>query len=61
VPCCFSYSQVPLPRRIIATAYITSSSCSLPAVVLVTKKNRLVCADPQAAWVQAHLKDFQKN
>ena len=26
---------------------------------LVTKKKKELCADPQAPWVQAHLKHFQ--
>ncbi|NXX98328.1 CCL3 protein, partial [Centropus bengalensis] len=57
--CCFSYQQRPVPRSLIASIYITSSSCSQPGVILVTKKKKELCADPQAAWVQAHLKHFQ--
>ncbi|NWW04541.1 CCL3 protein, partial [Oreocharis arfaki] len=54
--CCFSYVSRPLPRRFISSAYRTSNSCSKPAVVLVTRKGMKVCADPEARWVQAHLK-----
>ncbi|NWI22845.1 CCL3 protein, partial [Sula dactylatra] len=56
--CCFSYQQRPIPWGLIASAYITSSSCTQPGVILVTKKKEL-CADPQAHRVQAHLKRFQ--
>ncbi|KAM9272650.1 C-C motif chemokine 3-like [Morus bassanus] len=56
--CCFSYQQRPIPQGLIISAYITSSSCTQPGVILVTKKKEL-CADPQAPWVQAHLKRFQ--
>ncbi|NWR80489.1 CCL4 protein, partial [Centropus unirufus] len=28
--CCFSYQQRPVPRSLIASIYITSSSCSQP-------------------------------
>ncbi|NXE11002.1 CCL4 protein, partial [Lophotis ruficrista] len=28
--CCFSYHQHPIPRNLISSAYITSSSCSQP-------------------------------
>uniref|UniRef100_A0A493TMG1 Chemokine interleukin-8-like domain-containing protein n=1 Tax=Anas platyrhynchos platyrhynchos TaxID=8840 RepID=A0A493TMG1_ANAPP len=59
--CCFSYQQRPVPRSLIASAYITSTSCSQPGVVLVTTKGREICADPQAAWVKAHLKHFEKK
>ncbi|NXC15831.1 CCL3 protein, partial [Corythaeola cristata] len=57
--CCFSYHQRPIPRSLIASAYVTSSSCAQPGVILVTKKKKQLCADPQAPWVQAHLKHFQ--
>ncbi|XP_062473023.1 C-C motif chemokine 3-like [Pezoporus occidentalis] len=56
--CCFTYHQRPIPRRLITSAYITSSSCSQPGVIMVTKKKEL-CTDPRAAWVQAHLQHFQ--
>ncbi|KAM6048272.1 C-C motif chemokine 3-like [Theristicus caerulescens] len=61
--CCFSYQQRPIPRSLLASAYITSSSCTQPGVILVTKKKKELCADPQLPWVQAHLKHFlaQKN
>ncbi|KAM6206162.1 C-C motif chemokine 3-like [Sarcoramphus papa] len=57
--CCFSYMQRPIPRRFITSAYRTSSKCAKPAVILVTRKGREVCADPQAPWVQAYLEHFQ--
>ncbi|NXQ90930.1 CCL3 protein, partial [Nyctibius grandis] len=57
--CCFRNMHVPIPRRLITSAYLTSSRCSLPAVILVTRKGTKVCADPQAPWVQRHLKHFQ--
>ncbi|XP_032056977.1 C-C motif chemokine 5-like [Aythya fuligula] len=59
--CCFSYQQRPVPRRHITSYYISSSSCNLRAVILVTKNGRKICADPQAAWVKAHLKHFVKK
>ncbi|NXE84612.1 CCL3 protein, partial [Cochlearius cochlearius] len=57
--CCFSYLRRPVPRGLLASAYSTSSSCSQPGVILVTKKKKELCVDPQAPWVQAHLKHFQ--
>uniref|UniRef100_A0A8B9VLJ2 Chemokine interleukin-8-like domain-containing protein n=1 Tax=Anas zonorhyncha TaxID=75864 RepID=A0A8B9VLJ2_9AVES len=61
--CCLSYQQRPrpVPRSVIASAYITSTSCSQPGVILVTTKGREICADPQAPWVKAHLKHFEKK
>ncbi|NWY50440.1 CCL3 protein, partial [Chionis minor] len=57
--CCFSYQQRPVPRGLIASAYVTSSSCTQPGVILVTKKKKELCADPRMPWVQPHLKHFQ--
>ncbi|XP_065550820.1 C-C motif chemokine 3-like [Lathamus discolor] len=55
--CCFTYHQRPIPRRLITSAYITSSSCSQPGVIMVTKKE--LCTDPRAGWVQAQVQHFQ--
>ncbi|XP_062448584.1 C-C motif chemokine 3-like [Rhea pennata] len=57
--CCFSYQLRPIPRGLIASAYVSNSNCTQPGVIFVTKKQREICADPQAAWVRAHLKHFQ--
>ncbi|NXO01369.1 CCL3 protein, partial [Rhinopomastus cyanomelas] len=57
--CCFSYLARPVPPSLITSAYSTSSSCSQPGVILVTKKKKELCADPQAPWVQALLSRFQ--
>ncbi|NXK54196.1 CCL4 protein, partial [Chauna torquata] len=59
--CCFSYQRRPVPRGLVASVYITSSSCTQPGAILVTKKGKELCADPQASWVQAHLKHFQRQ
>uniref|UniRef100_A0A8B9FLI7 Chemokine interleukin-8-like domain-containing protein n=1 Tax=Amazona collaria TaxID=241587 RepID=A0A8B9FLI7_9PSIT len=56
--CCFTYHQRPIPQRLVISAYVTSSSCSQPGVIMVTKKKEL-CTDPQEAWVQARLQHFQ--
>ncbi|NXY16285.1 CCL3 protein, partial [Atrichornis clamosus] len=57
--CCFSYQKQPIPLRRVHSAYATSSSCAHPGVIVVTKKEKQLCADPRAAWVQALLKHFQ--
>ncbi|KFQ85809.1 C-C motif chemokine 3, partial [Phoenicopterus ruber ruber] len=46
--CCFSYMSHRIPRRHITSAYTTSSICSLPAVILVTKKGLKESADPKS-------------
>uniref|UniRef100_A0A8C2YAB3 C-C motif chemokine 3-like n=1 Tax=Coturnix japonica TaxID=93934 RepID=A0A8C2YAB3_COTJA len=59
--CCFSYAPRPIPRNLIASVYITSSKCRLPGVILVTKKGREVCANPEEPWVQKCLELFQNQ
>ncbi|KAM6315509.1 C-C motif chemokine 4-like [Podargus strigoides] len=57
--CCFTYQARPIPRKLITSVYITSSSCTQQGVILVTKRGKELCADPQVPWVQALLKHFQ--
>ncbi|NXK34097.1 CCL3 protein, partial [Piprites chloris] len=57
--CCFQYISRAVPRRMISSAHRTSKSCPQPAVVLVTRKGRMLCADPEAHWVQQYLKDLE--
>ncbi|KAK2503807.1 hypothetical protein MC885_012383 [Smutsia gigantea] len=54
-PCCFAYISRPLPRAHLQEYFYTSSKCSVPAVVFVTRKNRQVCADPQKKWVREYI------
>ncbi|ELK35739.1 PREDICTED: C-C motif chemokine 5 [Myotis davidii] len=51
-PCCFAYISRPLPRAHLKEYFYTSSKCSMPAVVLITRKNRQVCANPEKRWVR---------
>ncbi|NXI29139.1 CCL3 protein, partial [Sterrhoptilus dennistouni] len=57
--CCFSTISHPIPRSRILSAYRTSNTCPMEAVVLVIRKGKQVCADPKAHWVQKYLKDFE--
>ncbi|NXR20128.1 CCL4 protein, partial [Cinclus mexicanus] len=57
--CCLMYTSRPIPHRMIRSAYRTSTSCPVQAVVLVTRKGREVCANPEALWVQKYLEDLE--
>ncbi|XP_017687968.1 PREDICTED: C-C motif chemokine 4-like [Lepidothrix coronata] len=57
--CCFSYQQRPIPLRLINSTFTTSSSCTNPGVIMVTKKGKQLCVDPREPWVQERLKHFQ--
>ncbi|XP_053458582.1 C-C motif chemokine 22 [Nycticebus coucang] len=54
--CCRDYVQWPLPLRMVQTFYWTSDSCRRPGVVLLTPKNRQICADPRLSWVRKIIK-----
>ncbi|NWI02291.1 CCL4 protein, partial [Tichodroma muraria] len=59
ISCCFVYTSRPIPRSMIRSAYKTSTSCPMQAVVLVTRKGKEVCADPKAHWVQEYLEHLK--
>ncbi|XP_058415313.1 C-C motif chemokine 14-like isoform X1 [Diceros bicornis minor] len=54
--CCFSYITRTIPRNRITHYYETSSQCSKPGVVFITKKGHSICANPSDAWVQDYIK-----
>ncbi|KAM9596305.1 C-C motif chemokine 3-like [Trichechus inunguis] len=57
--CCFSYAPRQIPRKFIAAYYETSSQCSKPGIIFLTKRNRQVCANPSEAWVQEYVTDLE--
>ncbi|CAO2610438.1 C-C motif chemokine 22 [Lemmus lemmus] len=50
--CCQDYLRHPLPTRVVKEYFWTSKSCRKPGVVLITIKNRDICADPRMPWVK---------
>ncbi|OCT91558.1 eotaxin isoform X1 [Xenopus laevis] len=52
VSCCFDYMKKPIPFKHMTDYFYTSSRCSKFAVVLVTRKNRKICANPEDEWVK---------
>ncbi|KAM9210631.1 C-C motif chemokine 3-like [Dugong dugon] len=59
--CCFSYALRQIPRRFIADYYETSSQCSKPGIIFITKKGYPICANPRDDWVQDYIKDMEEN
>ncbi|NXD81647.1 CCL4 protein, partial [Halcyon senegalensis] len=59
--CCLTYTQHKLPRKLILQYYRTSTTCTLPAIVFITKKGRQVCANPKDSWVQSYLQNLKQN
>ncbi|NXF13300.1 CCL4 protein, partial [Smithornis capensis] len=59
--CCFKYTRHELPRDRIRHHYGTGTSCPQPAIVFITKRGRLVCANPSDTWVQRYLQSLKQN
>ncbi|KAM6057749.1 PREDICTED: C-C motif chemokine 5-like [Chlamydotis macqueenii] len=57
--CCYGYAQRPI--RHVQSFYETSSSCPMPAVVLVTAGGAEICADAKKSWVKKHMKNLQRK
>ncbi|NWS77639.1 CCL4 protein, partial [Crotophaga sulcirostris] len=59
--CCFSHTRHKLPQKLILHYYSTSTNCTLPAIVFITKRGRQVCANPSDTWVQSYLQNLKQN
>ncbi|KAG8520202.1 C-C motif chemokine 5 [Galemys pyrenaicus] len=60
-PCCFAYINRVLPRTHIQEYFYTSSKCSVPAVVFVTRKKRQICANPENTWVKDYINNLEMS
>nr|XP_010965605.1 C-C motif chemokine 22 [Camelus bactrianus] len=58
--CCRDYIRHPLPPRVVKYYYWTSDSCRRPGVVLLTVRDREICADPRLPWVKKILHRLDK-
>ncbi|XP_023603202.1 C-C motif chemokine 22 isoform X2 [Myotis lucifugus] len=58
--CCRDYIRRPLPLRLVKYYYWTSESCRRPGVVLLTIKDREICADPRVHWVKKMLQNLDQ-
>ncbi|XP_036604123.1 C-C motif chemokine 22 isoform X1 [Trichosurus vulpecula] len=59
--CCKNFVQFPLPLKALTTFRFTSDPCQKRGVILTTKKNREICADPHKAWVKHAIKYIKKK
>ncbi|XP_004707032.1 C-C motif chemokine 5 [Echinops telfairi] len=59
--CCFGYISRSLPRAHIREYFYTSSKCTSPAVVFVTRRNRQVCANPEKKWVREYINSLEMS
>ncbi|XP_006891110.1 PREDICTED: c-C motif chemokine 3 [Elephantulus edwardii] len=58
--CCFSYARQ-IPQTYVVNYYETTSQCSKPGVIFITKKSREICANPGDAWVQEYITNLRRS
>ncbi|XP_026170076.1 C-C motif chemokine 20 [Mastacembelus armatus] len=61
--CCTQYHESPIPFKALQhyTVQDEKQNCNIKAIIFTTKKNRLVCANPDREWVQYAIGSLPKN
>ncbi|XP_004707415.3 C-C motif chemokine 14 isoform X3 [Echinops telfairi] len=59
--CCLAYTTHPIPLSRLSGYYETSSQCSKPGIVFITKKGHAICANPSDAWVQRYVRNLEAS
>ncbi|XP_048222395.1 C-C motif chemokine 14-like isoform X1 [Perognathus longimembris pacificus] len=59
--CCFHYITHAIPHQRVTRYYETTSECSRPGVIFITKRNQPICANPENEWVQDLIKELGEN
>ncbi|KAF7706834.1 hypothetical protein HF521_020088 [Silurus meridionalis] len=54
--CCFEFHKSPVPAANIDNVEETRFDCTLPGVILTTKKGYRICADAEVDWVKEIIK-----
>ncbi|KAM5214439.1 C-C motif chemokine 3-like [Hipposideros larvatus] len=57
--CCSSYVAQKISRKLVVRYFMNSAPCSKPGVIFLTKKGRLLCANPNDAWVQKYISNME--
>ncbi|XP_046707766.1 uncharacterized protein LOC124387444 [Silurus meridionalis] len=50
--CCFKFHKPSIPAADVVSVEQTRSDCTLPGVILTTKKGSRMCVDPEVDWVK---------
>ncbi|PNJ06245.1 C-C motif chemokine 18 [Pongo pygmaeus] len=57
--CCLVYTSWQIPQKFIVDYSETSPQCPKPGVILLTKRGRQICADPNKKWVQKYISNLK--
>uniref|UniRef100_A0A3B1IS50 C-C motif chemokine n=1 Tax=Astyanax mexicanus TaxID=7994 RepID=A0A3B1IS50_ASTMX len=54
--CCFQLTTVKkIPLKMVVSYTETHTDCAVKAIILLTKKGKKFCVDPDAEWVKSHV------
>ncbi|XP_036196284.1 C-C motif chemokine 15-like isoform X1 [Myotis myotis] len=59
--CCPSYTSRKIRCRFMESYFVTTSGCSQPAVIFITKSGQRVCANPNKAEVQDCVRKLKQD
>ncbi|XP_069510144.1 C-C motif chemokine 22-like [Ambystoma mexicanum] len=59
--CCKRFQHDSIRLILLKRFYHTPTDCKLQAVVLVTKSEKMICADPNKSWVRRAMQHLQKK
>uniref|UniRef100_A0A4W5P3M6 C-C motif chemokine n=1 Tax=Hucho hucho TaxID=62062 RepID=A0A4W5P3M6_9TELE len=59
--CCFQYYQRRIPKQLIVAYEMTRSDCTLKGVILITKKNYPICANPDEPLIDRIMKSIDES
>ncbi|XP_042257456.1 C-C motif chemokine 36.1 [Thunnus maccoyii] len=58
--CCFKFYPRRVNKNLIQSYYMTDYRCSRTGVILVTRKSRHICVDPNLSWVEKIMKSLDE-
>ncbi|XP_061620351.1 C-C motif chemokine 5-like [Phyllopteryx taeniolatus] len=59
--CCFKHYPRRLSPKIFRSYYVTDNRCPIMGVILVSKKNNRICANPTLSWVDKIMKTLDES
>ncbi|XP_029932398.1 C-C motif chemokine 36.1 [Myripristis murdjan] len=54
--CCFAFYPRRVNKNLIASYYLTDQRCTRTGAIIVTKRGKHICVDPNLSWVQGIMK-----
>ncbi|XP_033466093.1 C-C motif chemokine 36.1 [Epinephelus lanceolatus] len=59
--CCFSFYPRRLNKNLISSYDMTDFRCTKSGIILISKKGRRICVDPNVSWVQGIMRSVDER